>query len=386
MNHVNSLIAPLETVVSSCYATGSVTGVDSDSARVGGLVGRNVGGTVSSCYATGAVTGGVAVGGLVGENWAHGAIGSCYAAGSVTGQSYAGGLLGSNTWGSVDSCYFLDTAGPNNDCGTPLAHDAMKRKASFVDWNFNDTWRIDEAWSYPFLWWEIDCAAFGDPIGDDDHPIQDCGDGTTTGLLSVKWGRFEDFEDATALISDNGDRLELECVGGSDGAPYYALFYTSPEGIRRPISACPFVGGCNIFSFWHSGDHDGNGRPDCIGRTRHLSKDYGEDDVPNLWTRQEEEEVPPLLDWALSVFHVKQRAVFPYSYKYAYQQGPPVEGCTHPSGAEGAFRSFATVPWPWPGYASGLPNETGESIPWEDLQAFFNVIVEGLSTLPPTGR
>ncbi len=84
--------------IMSCYATGTVTG----DYEVGGLAGRNSG-TVTLSYASGAVTGGDRVGGLVGPN--GGTITSCYATGTVMGNSYVGGLTGSNSSGTVTLCY-----------------------------------------------------------------------------------------------------------------------------------------------------------------------------------------------------------------------------------------------------------------------------------------
>ena len=73
------------------HATGSVEGDDS---AVGGLVGSNEG-TVISSYATGSVSGSDrSVGGLAGRNWG-GAIISSYATGSVSGSDRSvGGLVG----------------------------------------------------------------------------------------------------------------------------------------------------------------------------------------------------------------------------------------------------------------------------------------------------
>ena len=88
--------------ITSCYASGSVTG----DFYVGGLCGGNGYGSITSCYATGSVTGeDDYVGGLCGENY-RGSITSCYASGSVTGEDdYVGGLCGYNYYGSITSCY-----------------------------------------------------------------------------------------------------------------------------------------------------------------------------------------------------------------------------------------------------------------------------------------
>jgi hypothetical protein len=86
--------------ISNCYANGIVAGDD----PVGGLVGENHG-TISNCYANSNVTGGVCVGGLVGNNW-NSTITNCHATGSVLGASGTGGLVGHNS-GTISDCYAI---------------------------------------------------------------------------------------------------------------------------------------------------------------------------------------------------------------------------------------------------------------------------------------
>ena len=87
------------TIIQS-YATGAVTGAYS----AGGLVGVNsYGGTISQSYATGAVSGIVETGGLAGRN--HGTISQSYATGAVSGDVYVGGLVGYNYNGTINQSY-----------------------------------------------------------------------------------------------------------------------------------------------------------------------------------------------------------------------------------------------------------------------------------------
>ena len=86
--------------MSNSYSTGTVTGDSS----VGGLVGRNYGGTVSNSYSTGTVTGDSYVGGLVGKN--DGYVSDSYSMGNVTGDSYVGGLVGFDQYGTVSNSYY----------------------------------------------------------------------------------------------------------------------------------------------------------------------------------------------------------------------------------------------------------------------------------------
>jgi hypothetical protein len=83
---------------------------------VGGLVGRNIRGTLSNSYAIGNVSGDSSVGALVGYN--QGSVSNCFAAGNVVaggvvgsvaavvGGFGVGGLIGLSEEGTVDSCSF----------------------------------------------------------------------------------------------------------------------------------------------------------------------------------------------------------------------------------------------------------------------------------------
>ena len=83
----------------------------------GGLVGRNIGGTVSNSSVIGSVNGNFSVGGLVGYN--QGPVSNCYAIGNVVAGGFVssdvgavmggfgvGGLIGVTEGATVSSCYF----------------------------------------------------------------------------------------------------------------------------------------------------------------------------------------------------------------------------------------------------------------------------------------
>ena len=133
--------------ITSCYATGSVTGTGD---FVGGLVGDNYSGTITDCYATGSVTGNWDVGGLVGIN--QGSLTSCYATGSVTGTSFVGGLVGDNS-GTLTGCFWdMQTSGqPTSAGGTGKTTAEMKQINTFANWDFVETWGIEDNQTYPFL-------------------------------------------------------------------------------------------------------------------------------------------------------------------------------------------------------------------------------------------
>ncbi|UCE36204.1 MAG: peptidase A26 [Thermoplasmata archaeon] len=143
--------------VENCYASGSVSG----NYDVGGLVGWNgpgewvYWGTVKNCYATGSISGNVRVGGLVGRN-SYGTLENCYATGSVSGSSAVGGFIGNNSGLILSSYWDTETSGQSSsDGGIGKTTAEMKQQATFVDWDFENIWRIIEDVTYPYLWWEI---------------------------------------------------------------------------------------------------------------------------------------------------------------------------------------------------------------------------------------
>ena len=120
-NNVGGLVGENKSSIINCYSTGTVSGF-SDSRSIGGLVGMNYGGSISNCYSTSTVSGSsdsYYVGGLVGVN--YDTITTCYATGAVSGSYNVGGLVGGNeAWngsGSVSNCYSKGTVSGSGDVG-----------------------------------------------------------------------------------------------------------------------------------------------------------------------------------------------------------------------------------------------------------------------------
>jgi hypothetical protein len=116
-------------------------------------VGSNYKGSVSKSYATGSVSGKSSIGGLVGSN-EDGNVSNSYATGSVSGVLWSiGGLVGYNAGGSVTTSYYDKNTTGQSDTGkgTPKTTAEMKQQATFVDWDFDTIWQIDEGVSYPTL-------------------------------------------------------------------------------------------------------------------------------------------------------------------------------------------------------------------------------------------
>ena len=138
--------------VTNSYATGSVTGED----FVGGLVGaQSVSSTVTNSYATGSVTGRDDTGGLVGFLSNSSTVTNSYATGSVTGTGTGtGGLAGRKSGSSTvitDSYYDKETTGQTASAGgTGKTTAEMKNKDTYVDWDFESIWTIENN-QYPTL-------------------------------------------------------------------------------------------------------------------------------------------------------------------------------------------------------------------------------------------
>ncbi len=142
-----------EDVITNCYSSSKVIGNE----YVGGIVGDNGSSEVTDCYATGEVQGNNKVGGIAGY---HGnIITNCYSTGAVTGSTDVGGLIGYNNEGTVTNSYWdTQASGQSSSAGgTGKPTQEMKVIATYENWNFSDTWRIDYDGSnngYPTLAWQ----------------------------------------------------------------------------------------------------------------------------------------------------------------------------------------------------------------------------------------
>ncbi len=141
-----ALVGYNEGLVTNSYSTLSVSG---GNVNIGGLVGYNTG-TISTSYATGAISGTGNIGGLVGNNQL-GTITNSYSIGSVPATGNHGGLLGWNNGGSITGSYWdTDTSGlAVGHGGTGKTTVEMGQQATYVGWNFTDTWWICQG--YPQL-------------------------------------------------------------------------------------------------------------------------------------------------------------------------------------------------------------------------------------------
>lgn len=124
---------------------------------VGGLIGENSVGSIQDSYAKGTVIGRDYVGGLIGRN-DQGNVRRSYSTGKVDAinSTREGGLIGSTNGGTFNDSYWdKQTSSQNTSAGgVGLSTLALKTKSTFVNWNFDYFWRIEDGIDYPQLQWQ----------------------------------------------------------------------------------------------------------------------------------------------------------------------------------------------------------------------------------------
>jgi hypothetical protein len=172
-----------KSIITKCSATGTVTlKAGTSDSKSGGLIGFTVAGThVDQCSSGVNVNASnrKQVGGLIGyhEGRTHYTLlTNSYSYGTVTGKgSKQGNLVGDADGSYVDRCYsfgygkaligfnFMNPvitnsywdkdngASSSRYGGTPKTTAEMLQQTTFVDWDFDIVWDIDEGQSYPYL-------------------------------------------------------------------------------------------------------------------------------------------------------------------------------------------------------------------------------------------
>lgn len=156
-NHVGGLVGShgYGSYISKSYFGGSVEGHN----HVGGLVGKfeyAYGNSISDAYVTGTVEGNGYVGGLAGGIFNESHIERSYAVGQVNGNDDLGGLVGSYLESQVNNSYWDKestgrTTSANSDHSFGITTEAMQKEETFVGWDFDTVWAIDEDTTYPYL-------------------------------------------------------------------------------------------------------------------------------------------------------------------------------------------------------------------------------------------
>jgi len=166
--YLGGLVGASNGSIDNSYAMASVAGGDGAS-DIGGLCGLNATagpGSIVNSYSAGNVSAGTNssnLGGLLGYN--DGStntpiVENCYSTGTVTGTSNVGGLIGDNDSGTVDDSFWdKDTSGLITSDGgegktTLQMQDIDTFTTNGVDWDFTNTWRINDGQDYPFFKWQ----------------------------------------------------------------------------------------------------------------------------------------------------------------------------------------------------------------------------------------
>lgn len=149
--------------VSSSYNTGNVFGEE----NVGGIIGEFGAATgvctIENCFNIGKITGTVnRIGGIAGSVGFNSPIKNCYNAGKIShpvNARYFGGIVGLYTYYSTPShSYYLDTTcerGASVEVGYaqsfPLTAEEMKQEESFLGFNFDLYWKLEDGDVMPQL-------------------------------------------------------------------------------------------------------------------------------------------------------------------------------------------------------------------------------------------
>jgi hypothetical protein len=220
------------------------------------------------------------------------------------------------------------------------------------------------------------CGDTGMPVVEQISGSLTCG---PEGVKSPTWGSFGP---ATELVSDLGEKLQLKCEGGINpqtGLPFipsFHLYYTAPGGTPLRIGTCPFVRGCNDGWFSHAGVNPATGKPKCFIETYWRSKDYGDNDVPNPWTKAAGINTTahePVLDWALTTYNAVTNNLAKVDYEYLYNPTavppvPPVLSCGGGPPPEGALVRTVSL---------------GDPPLGTDTEAFFDRVFQNLQDIVP---
>ena len=144
------------TTISKCYSAGSVI---SSASNVGGLVGTQSG-YINNSFSTASVKGVNNVGGLVGN--CKNIIIDAYALGKTmqTGTgAYIGGLKGlgnnktvSNSYWCPETTLQISSYGSTEEIkGTSLTLEQLSHQENYNNWDFDDTWTIEEGETTAYL-------------------------------------------------------------------------------------------------------------------------------------------------------------------------------------------------------------------------------------------
>ncbi len=192
--------------ICECY---SASAVNSESHSAGGLCGTiGYNAIIKNSYATGDVSCVEQTGGLIG--WADSSqIVNCYSAGYVaseTGISAGSFVGGGSDTEIIHSFWNRETSGqPGSAGGEGKTTQEMVSRTTFIQWNFDTIWSMDENNTYPYLQWQEGPGAHNYPEVNITISAQTTENGsiTPTGEVEVPFGNAQVFD----IVPDEGFRL-----------------------------------------------------------------------------------------------------------------------------------------------------------------------------------
>ena len=212
--------------IQECYNTGTVSGADT----VGGVCGKNIGGTVKKSYNIGTVSGSY-TGGVCGwnENSSYSAtVNGCYNTGTVSGATKVGGVCGYNqNSDTVTNCYYLEGTSANAfGDGSDGTNCASKTELQFQ--NGDVAYQLQSDLNITTQVWGQRIDGTGET---DDHPVLNSTSAYTVhpaapGSICKRYSNTPDqtftehaYDDKTRICSRCGESKPLEAVNG-----YYEIY------------------------------------------------------------------------------------------------------------------------------------------------------------------
>ncbi len=155
--NIGGIAGNARNAINECYANINATGKES----VGGIVGwSNSGLNITNCYSVGEITGIISDhmggAGIAGGSNGNGAKATnCYSVANVSG-TFVGALApNDSTWTiEVNNSYWTaETAGIITGLGNKRSLAALTKQNTFENWNFDNTWSVEEGITTPYLQW-----------------------------------------------------------------------------------------------------------------------------------------------------------------------------------------------------------------------------------------
>jgi hypothetical protein len=124
------------------------------SGAAGFIINNRGTGTVLDSYSTTEVYGGGGLAGFIYSNYPGAVVNNTHFAGIIA-RTQSWTCYGWGTWTAPISSYWLLDAFPTSDVGIGKTNNQMKKESTFVGWDFEKIWAIDEGIGYPYLQSEV---------------------------------------------------------------------------------------------------------------------------------------------------------------------------------------------------------------------------------------